>query len=133
MVHHSLRIIDSKPFYSQMDSVLLSGSEQLTSANSLVCITTDQPHTWMSQMPREREDWKAVVSVAPIVDAMSSWASASLIRQLSACGSLQSQDFPPCILDCTQDDRPGRQECLPEVLTIFTQMIMQGQHPHLLL
>lgn len=52
---------------SQMDSVLSSGSEQLTSADSLVCITTDQPHIWMSQMPREKEEWKAVVSVAPIV------------------------------------------------------------------
>jgi hypothetical protein len=111
MVHHSLRIIDSKPFYSQMDSVLLSGSEQLTSANSLVCITTDQPQPWDVQMPREKEEWKAVVRVAPVVDAKSSWASASLIRQLSACGSLQSQDFPPCTLDTRKTDQADK-ECL---------------------
>jgi hypothetical protein len=65
----------------------------------------------MSQMHIEKEEWKAVISVAPIVDAMSSWASASLLRQLSACGSLQSQDFPPFTLDTSITDQADK-KCL---------------------
>jgi hypothetical protein len=54
---------------------------------------------------------EGMVIVALIVDAMSSWTSASLIRQLSAFGSLQSQDFSPFTLD-TRMAEWAEKECL---------------------
>jgi hypothetical protein len=65
----------------------------------------------MSQMPREKAEWKTVVRVAPVVDDKSSWASASLLRLLSARGSLKSQDFPPFTLDTRITDQADKQ-CL---------------------
>jgi hypothetical protein len=107
MVSHSLSILDSHPLHDRLTlSFRVGQRHSLQPATLWALLTTDQPHT-QDVTDAQRERRLGVNSMAPIVDAISSWCSAWPMRQLSAFAFLESKglSYPLC---CKQVNWPWR-------------------------
>jgi hypothetical protein len=94
MVSHSLSILDSHPLHDRLTlSFRVGQRHSLQPATLWALLTTDQPHT-QDVTDAQRERRLGVNSMAPTVDAMSSWCSAWPMRQLSAFAFLESKGLP---------------------------------------